>query len=52
MANQVPIFRVTDTNLYVPVETLSIQDNAKLLKQLKSCFKEQVAGINIKQKYQ
>ena len=29
----------TDTKLYIPVETLSIQDNAKLLEQLKSGFK-------------
>ena len=29
----------TDTRLYVPVVTLSTQDNAKLLQQLKSGFK-------------
>ena len=28
-------FTITDTKLYVPVVTLSTQDNAKLLKQLK-----------------
>ena len=27
-------FKITDTKLYVPVVTLSIQDNAKLLQQL------------------
>ena len=31
-------FEITDTKLYVPVATLSTQDNAKLLQQLKSCF--------------
>ena len=30
---------ITDTKLYVPVVTLSTQDNAKLLQQLKSGFK-------------
>ena len=32
-------FKITDTKLYVPVVTLSAQDNAKLLQQLKSGFK-------------
>ena len=32
-------FRITDTKLYVSVVTLSTQDNAKLLQQLKSGFK-------------
>ena len=32
-------FEITDTKLYVPVVTLSTQDNAKLLQQLKSGFK-------------
>ena len=31
VANQVPTFAITKTNLYVPVVTLSIQDNEKLL---------------------
>ena len=35
-ANHVPTFTITETNLYVPVVTLSTQDNAKLLPQLKS----------------
>ena len=26
-ANQVPTFKITETNLYVPVVTLSTQDN-------------------------
>ena len=28
-ANQVPEFKITDTKLYVPVITLSTQDNVK-----------------------
>ena len=32
-------FSTTDTRLYAPVLTLSTQDNAKLLEQLKSGFK-------------
>ena len=38
--NQVPTFTITKTNLYVPVVTLSSQDNGKLLPQLKSGFKK------------
>ena len=34
--NQNSTFTITETNLYVPVVTLSTQDNAKLLPQLKS----------------
>ena len=32
-------FALTETKLYVPVVTLSTQDNVKLLQQLKSVFK-------------
>ena len=32
-ANQVPKFRITNTKIYVPVVTLSTQENIKLLKQ-------------------
>ena len=32
VANEVPTFTITDTTLYVPVVTLSTQDNVKLLK--------------------
>ena len=39
VANQNVTFAITDTKLYVPVVTLSTQDNAKLLQQLKSGFK-------------
>ena len=38
--NQVPTFIITETNLYVPVVTLSTQDNEKLLPELKSVLKE------------
>ena len=38
-ANHNGAFAITDTKLYVPVVTLSTQDNAKLLQQLKSGFK-------------
>ena len=37
--NQEPRFATTDTKLYVSVVTLSTQDNAKLLQQLKTSFK-------------
>ena len=43
VANQNPTFTITDTNLYVPVVTLSTQDNAKLLPQLKSGFKRTIS---------
>ena len=55
IANQSPTFTITETNLYVPVVTLSTQDHAKLLPQLKSGFKriniynKYLAGINIYQ---
>ena len=41
--NQVPTFTITETNLYVPVVTLSAQDNAKLLPQLKSGFERKMS---------
>ena len=43
LANQVPTFTVTETNLYVPVVTLSTQDNSKLLPQLKNGFKRAIS---------
>ena len=46
-ANQGPIFKIIDTKLYVPVVTLSTQDNVKLLKQFESGFEKQLIGINI-----
>ena len=41
-ANQATIFAITDTTLYTPVVTLSTQDSAKLLEQLKSGFKRTI----------
>ena len=38
-------FEITDTKSYVPVVTLSTQDNAKLLQQLKSGFRR-VINLN------
>ena len=43
-------FEITDTKLYVPVVTLSIQENAKLLHQLKSGFKRVINWNRINQK--
>ena len=37
--NQTATFAITDTKLYVPVVTLSTQENTKFLQQLKSGFK-------------
>ena len=39
VANQDATFTITDTKLYVPVVTLSTQENTKFLQQLKSGFK-------------
>ena len=36
-------FEITDTKLYVPVVTLSTQDNSKLLQELKSGFKSVIS---------
>ena len=36
-------FEIADTKLYVPVVTLSTQDNSKLLQQLKSGFKRVIS---------
>ena len=43
VANQNPTFTIMKTNLYVPGVTLSTQDNAKLLPQLKSGFKKTIS---------
>ena len=47
-ADQETTFSITDTNLYVPVLTLSNQDNAKLLDYdyFKSCYK--MIGIDLR----
>ena len=42
VAGQGATFTITETKLYVPVVTLSIQDNAKLLAQSKSGFKRTI----------
>ena len=47
IADQNPTFTITETSLYVPVVTLSTQDNAKLLPQLKLSFKKQYVRTNI-----
>ena len=41
-ANGETKFKITETKLYVLVVTLSTQDNAKLLQQLKSDFKRTI----------
>ena len=41
--NQVPTLTITETNLYVPIVTLSTQDNAKLFPQLESGFKRTIS---------
>ena len=43
-------FKITDCKLYVPVVTLSAENNNKLLEQLKKDLKEQLNGTNIDQK--
>ena len=43
IADQVPTFTITETDLYVPVVTLSTQDNAKFSPQLKSGFKRTIS---------
>ena len=35
-------FKITDAKLYVPIVTLSIEDNAKLAKQLSEWFKRSI----------
>ena len=42
VANKGAILAVTDAKSYVPVVTLSTQDNATFLSQLKSGFKETI----------
>ena len=43
VADQNPTFAITEANLYVPVVTLSTQDNAQFLPQLKSGFKRAIS---------
>ena len=42
IADQGATFSITDAKLYVPVLTLSTQDNAKILEQLQSGFKRTI----------
>ena len=42
-ADQIPTFALTETNFYVPVVTLSTQDNTKILPQLKPGFKRTIS---------
>ena len=42
VGNQIRAFTTTDIKLYVLVVTLSTQDNAELLQQLKSGFKRRI----------
>ena len=46
VADQNPTFTITAINFYVPVVTLSTKDNAKLLPQLRSCFKRTTSWNN------
>ena len=48
IANQETAFLISDTRPYVPVVTLSTQDNAKLFQQSKSRFKCTINWNNIK----
>ena len=47
VANQFPIFTITDKSFHGTVATISTKDNAKLLEQLNMVLKEQLTGINI-----
>ena len=40
-------FKTAETKVYFPVVTLSTQDNARFLQQLKSGFKKQLTGTNM-----
>ena len=42
LASQISTFTITETKLYVPVVTLSTQDNSKILPQLKLSFKRTI----------
>ena len=46
-ANQATTFAITDTKLYVPVVTLSAEENSKPLQQLKSRLKHTINWKNI-----
>ena len=42
VANQVPKFKMTGTKFYVPVVTLSTEENINLLKQLEAVFERTI----------
>ena len=44
MLNKFLPFQIAETNLYVPVNTLSTQDNGKLFPQWKSGFKRTISS--------
>ena len=52
VADQGRTFSIIDIKLYVPVVTLSSQDNTKLLEQVRSGFKRTINWNNINQKSQ
>ena len=41
-------FKITDAKLYVPIVTLSIEENSKLSKLLNEGVKDQFIGMNTK----
>ena len=50
VANQGATFSITDSKLYVPVVTLSTQDNVELREQLKSGFRRTTNWIKCQSK--
>ena len=46
-----PTFAIIDTKLYVPIVTLTTQDNAKLLDNYDHVLNEQLIGTNINQTF-
>ena len=50
IADKGATFSITDTKFYVPVVTLSTQDNTKLFLQLKSGFKKAINWNKYKSK--
>ena len=50
VANQGATFSITDSKLYVPVVTLSTQDNVELREQLKSGFRRTTNWIKYQSK--
>ena len=41
-------FEITDAKLYVPIVTLTVEDNSKLSKLLSKGLKDQFIGMNTK----